>query len=774
MRPVSRILCAVACAAVLLTACGGETTRPGGGVARVSLVPTALTLVQGEQAQLSALALDAQGNRVETEATQWSSSAPQVASVSSSGQVTAVAAGTATVTAANQGKSGAAEIIVVPPPVASVRIAPADLRLVSSQTAQLTAQVRDRDSTVLTGRTVTWSSTVPSVATVSTTGVVTGVATGTALVTATSEGRSDVVTVEVAEGGFVQPSGGTVVSSDSAVRIAVPSGALPSGTAITITPSTAALAAPVGSTVVRGTAYTFGPDGLQFTSPATVVIRYDPLRLPRWVTPADLVLQRWDGTQWSRLTNIVVDSAAKTISGRTPGFSTVGVYFLNPSVTLEPAPAHVNAQQRSVVLRATVSGEGRLPDAFQYVWSNTASNGTLSVESGTTAQYIALTPILPAGDIDGITLQVRGQFEPGGPFEDIAVAHTTIKSDLELTLHIEPEQSLLQYGQSVSLGLVVRDARGNLPYSDSPDLRYEWTATSSAGEFSLPSGRITLGRGSYTAFPASRQSSVSPKGDKVTARVKLVTFTLEPLPISGRFKLDSTDTDLGTVEAFIQVIPQYQVQLTPVSSQLRAGESVLLQATTQPPWAESEQLFYRYRLTGSQGTLSVAQGVQLTQRTVTYTAAESPSGGTDFVDVELIAGAIGLVGSARAAVSVDARSATLRGSMQVSAPVALDAGRQCVAAYIVFPLAPDATTYDMHAYGFNDTAFWGTSIRRTFSSPLPAFSPCSLSGWGTSGVVGNEYRFYLTGFAGPANTIGSAVASFNTRFAGIQVDVTAR
>ncbi len=769
MRSLLFLLCAAT-----LAACGSDATRPTAVVTRVSVIPPALNMIQGEQTQLSAVAQDAQGNQLATDSVQWNSSAPNVVTVSSSGQVSAVGAGSATVIATIRGKTGESAITVVPPPVASVRITPDTVRLVSDQTRQLTAQVRARDGSVLTGRTVSWSSTSPAVATVSASGVVTGLATGSTLVMATSEGQSASALVEVGEGGFVRPTGGSVFSSDSVVRITVPAGAIATATAITIVRSTEALSVPSGTTPMRGTAFAFGPDGLQFSTPATVVMRYDPHRLPPWVRPADLVLQRWDGAAWSRLSNIVVDTVARTIRGRTPGFSTVGVFFLNPTVTLDPAPGHVNTQQRSVVLRAMVSGEGRNPDALRYEWSHTAANGTLTASSGNTVQYTALTPLLPAGDLDGVSVRMLGQFDAGGPYEMLGEARTTVRSDLQLSLQIEPVRSLVQYGQSAALGVVVRDASGGLPYSDSPYLRYYWTATSSAGEFSLPTGRITLGRGTYTAFPASRQAAVSPKGDKVTVRVRVVTFRREPLPISGRFSYDSTDTDLGEVEAFLQVIPQYQVQLTPASSQLRAGESVVLQATTQPAWAESEQLFYQFRLSGSQGALSVANGAPVTQRSVTYTAAASPSGGTDFVDVELFAGTIGRVGTARAAVSVEARSNVVRGSLQVSPPVGLDAGRQCITAYIAFPLVPGATTYDMHAYGFNDTAFWGTSIRRTFNTPLPAYSPCSLSGWGTSGVVGNEYRFYLTGFAGPANQIGSATATFNARFAGMQVDVTAR
>ncbi|MBK8650086.1 MAG: Ig-like domain-containing protein, partial [Gemmatimonadetes bacterium] len=58
------------------------------------------------------------------------------------------------------------------------------------QTTRATATVRDAQGNVLTGRPVTWSSSTPAVATVSTTGLITAVAPGTVTVAATSEGVS--------------------------------------------------------------------------------------------------------------------------------------------------------------------------------------------------------------------------------------------------------------------------------------------------------------------------------------------------------------------------------------------------------------------------------------------------------------------------------------------------------------------------------------------------------------------------------------------------------
>ena len=95
-------------------------------------------------------------------------------------------------------------------PVASVTVSPSELSLVlgQSQPQQLTAIPRDQGGIQLVGRSVTWATSAPAVATVSTAGMVTGVAWGSATITATSEGKSGTATVSVAEPGFASVTTG--------------------------------------------------------------------------------------------------------------------------------------------------------------------------------------------------------------------------------------------------------------------------------------------------------------------------------------------------------------------------------------------------------------------------------------------------------------------------------------------------------------------------------------------------------------------------------------
>jgi hypothetical protein len=84
-----------------------------------------------------------------------------------------------------------------PTPVARVTVTLATPSLLAGSTTQATAVTSDSAGATLTGRTVTWSSGAPAVATVSTSGLVTAVAAGTANITATSEGKSGFATVTV-------------------------------------------------------------------------------------------------------------------------------------------------------------------------------------------------------------------------------------------------------------------------------------------------------------------------------------------------------------------------------------------------------------------------------------------------------------------------------------------------------------------------------------------------------------------------------------------------
>jgi uncharacterized protein YjdB len=159
-------------------------------VASVTVAPSTANIAITGTVQLTATPKDANGNPLTGRAISWSSSDNTIATVNGSGLVTGVAAGSVTITATSEGKSGTASVTVAGAPVASVTVTPASASVQAGQTQQLTATLKDANGNILTGRTVTWSSNNTSVATVSSSGLLTAKVAGSATITATSEGKS--------------------------------------------------------------------------------------------------------------------------------------------------------------------------------------------------------------------------------------------------------------------------------------------------------------------------------------------------------------------------------------------------------------------------------------------------------------------------------------------------------------------------------------------------------------------------------------------------------
>src|SRR5205823_2074521 len=168
-------------------------------VASVDLTPPSATVQVGQTVQLTAIPRDANGNALSDRAVTWTSNNTSVASVSPTGLVTGVVAGSATITATSEGKGGTSSITVTNVPVASVDVTPPTATVQTGQTVQLSATPREANGAALPGRVVTWTSSNTSVATVSPTALVTGVVAGSATITATSEGKSGTASITVTD-----------------------------------------------------------------------------------------------------------------------------------------------------------------------------------------------------------------------------------------------------------------------------------------------------------------------------------------------------------------------------------------------------------------------------------------------------------------------------------------------------------------------------------------------------------------------------------------------
>jgi len=170
----------------------GQNPNPA-PVASVSVTLPSSSLVVGQSQRALATPRDASGAALPDRSITWNSSSVSVASVSGSGDVAAIAPGTAMLSATSEGVSGQASLTVVAPPpipVATVLVALVPSSIVTGQSAQASATLKDASGNSLSGRTVSWQSSNTGVATITADGVIAGVAAGTATITASSEGKT--------------------------------------------------------------------------------------------------------------------------------------------------------------------------------------------------------------------------------------------------------------------------------------------------------------------------------------------------------------------------------------------------------------------------------------------------------------------------------------------------------------------------------------------------------------------------------------------------------
>ena len=199
-------------------------------VTSVSISPAAVELaIQGTQ-QLLVSAFDAEGQVMTGRPVTWTSAATGIATVSSSGRVTAVAAGTTTVRATVDGVTAEVAVRVTPPLAtpATMTTSVSSVSIGAGATYDVTATLRDDDGAAVTGYDIAWSSANAAVATVSSTGRITAVANGTTKLTVTGSGLTAEVAVTVAGDASTVSVGITPSSFGSVGRVGASTVLLPS------------------------------------------------------------------------------------------------------------------------------------------------------------------------------------------------------------------------------------------------------------------------------------------------------------------------------------------------------------------------------------------------------------------------------------------------------------------------------------------------------------------------------------------------------------------
>ncbi len=155
---------------------------PAVAVTGVSVSPTTGSLAVNSTIQLTETVAPA--NATNKNVT-WTSSNNSVATVNSSGLVSGVSAGSATITVTTQdgNKTATSSLTVSVISVTGVSVSPVSASLFPNETKQLTATVLPNNAS---NKSVTWSSSNTLIANVSTNGLVTPVSSGTATITVTT------------------------------------------------------------------------------------------------------------------------------------------------------------------------------------------------------------------------------------------------------------------------------------------------------------------------------------------------------------------------------------------------------------------------------------------------------------------------------------------------------------------------------------------------------------------------------------------------------------
>ena len=185
--------------AVLLQACGGGSSSTS-KVASITLSPTSGSVSVNGSQTFAATALDFNGQTVTGQTFTWASSNTAIATITSAGVATGVAAGSSQITASDAGVTSTAATLTVSPAIASVTLSPLSATIKVGQTQQFTASATDASGNTVTQAQFTWHNTFGGVASIDANGLATALAPGTVMITASASGMtSQVATLTVTQ-----------------------------------------------------------------------------------------------------------------------------------------------------------------------------------------------------------------------------------------------------------------------------------------------------------------------------------------------------------------------------------------------------------------------------------------------------------------------------------------------------------------------------------------------------------------------------------------------
>ena len=590
----------------------------------VILSPNQATIFPRQSMQLSALVTDDRGLVLPGRPVTYASSDPLVGTVSASGLVTGVSTGSVTITATSEAATGTASVTVLPEPVALVEVTPSVTSVTIGHAVQLVAIPRSASGQSLTGRTVTWSSGSPGVASVSSLGAVTGIAPGTAVIVASVDGTqgSAMVTVRmvpVASITVTPPSAGTAVGQSITLTATTrdASGNLLSGRVVGWTSSDNTIATVSGTGAVTGVAVgnvTISATSEGQTGSSSITVSGVPVasvtisppsaniavgqNLQLSATPLDANGQVLTGriVNWSGTSGVVSVSSSGVATGIAIGNGTVTatidgipataaisvIQVPVATVTVTPTVVTMFVGQ-TVPLTATTRDAGNNVLTGRVVTWTTSAAGTASVSSSGSVTALAAGVAI-------ITATSEGQSG--------AATVTVNAAPLVSTITIAPSAASVIVGATITLVATAIDQYGNVM----PGAPITWS-TSNAGIATVSASGVVSGVAVGSATITATSGAVS----------RNASVTVQPVPVD-HIIVTPADTTINAGQSVAYVATVYDA-----SNNVLTGRTVT--------WSSSRPT----RVAINSGT-GVALGIRNTG-TVTITASSGGKTGTATIRV---------------------------------------------------------------------------------------------------------------------------------------------
>ena len=479
-------------------------------VLTVEIAPQSPSITIGSTIQLITSLKDEGGKSVNSGIgdVQWESSNASVATVSSSGLVTGISVGSATLTVRfidNVGWKdalGTVMLRVSDQKVSSVAINPQTINLGIGQSSQILAVSKDANGDTITGLSIAWASSNVAVATVSSTGLVTGVSKGESTIIASVGGVSasgSVLVTDVSASSIeITPNKGTLSigqSSQLSARLKDAQGNIVAGrdvswsssdTAI-VTVSNAGMLTAISDGESTITASVEGVSGF-----ATVTVSGAPVasvslsaqsasisvgqtqQLTASVSDAggNILNDRIMSWTTSNEASATVSNAglvtgialgSSTITGTSEGKSATVVVEVSvspvSSVSVTPQSVKLSAGQTQQLSETVTDKDGNVLSGFVIIWSSTNSASVTVSNTG------LITGIAPGSS--SITATIEGK---------IATASVNVAKAAVSSIGLKPNLSVVRIDENQQVIATVKSTSGG----ELLGVRLNWSSSDSS------------------------------------------------------------------------------------------------------------------------------------------------------------------------------------------------------------------------------------------------------------------------------------------------------